>query len=234
MKKLALLLAVLMLVSMLAACANDDGENKDTDGADTPAATDTQETDTTNAPETDEPETEAPETEEDILGPVQGEVPCNFDDAIDLSSDISTADFMLADGGGQWVLGDDAVQMANYITKDMLEEYKYIAFKYLCDYSEETYQIAPMLKFVHEDGTKTEFLCNEWFNYGPAGNTYMASSLPAMGVYCPEGVFYIETSVLLAHEAFTETDIIDQIGIASVEGTMSVPYLEITGAYLTK
>ncbi len=230
MKKLAFLLALVMLVSVFAACS-DDPDPKDT--TDAPGTeTDTKEPETTDTKEPETTDTKEPETTTPL--PTQGEVPCDFDNALDLSADISVEDFMLLDGGGQWVLGNDDAQMTTPITTDLLKEYKYIAIKYECDYSEETFSIAPMFKFVHEDGTKTEVLCSMWFQFGPADATYQASSITTMGVYCPTGVFYVSTELLMNHEAFIEGDVINQFGIASVEETGTVPYFVITGAYLTK
>ena len=212
----------------------ESSENAETEPAATPE---------TEAPETEAPETEAPEGEtkaetepaaDDNGLPAQGDVPCVFDGALDLSGDILVSEFLLQENGGQWILGDDNTQMNDAITEDMLKEYKYFAFTYTCDDCDEDSEIALMCKFVHDDGTKSEVLCEDWFGWGPEGMTYHASSLASMNVYGESGVFYVPTETLLSFEAFKAGDIIDQIGLAGVEYSGTYVNLNITGAYLTK
>ena len=235
MKKLALTLALLMLFSMLAACGPAD------DGADTNADTENAGTDApeTNAPETEAPETDAPETDEIIVEPeielpTQGEVPCDFDNVFDLTGEILIADCMLTSGAAEWVIGGDTTPISTPITEDMLKEYKYFAFKYECEYCEPTNEIGLVFKFVHEDGTKTEFLCANWFQYGPAGMTYMSSEFYKDNVYGPTGVIYVPTELFLNHEAYVSGDVIDQVGISAIEDTNTTVFITVTGAYLTK
>ena len=173
----------------------------------------------TDAPESETPETSAPEGEtkaetepsaDDNGLPAQGDVPCIFDGALDLSGDILVSEFLLQENGGQWILGDDNTQMNDAITEDMLKEYKYFAFTY------------------------TEVLCENWFGWGPEGMTYHASSFAPMNVYGESGVFYVPTEAFLSFDAFKSGDIIDQIGLAGVEYSGTYVNLNITGAYLTK
>lgn len=241
MKKLTRILAMLILTSMLFACGQNDAGEKDTT-ADTSNETVSADTPDTDAPDTEaaEPETEPEETPAPVVEvvtpdlPAQGEVPCDFDNAIDLSGDILVADFLLQENGGQWVLGDDSTPMADVLTEELLNEYKYFAFTYTCEDCDADSEIALMCKFVHADGTKTEFLCEDWYAWGPADMTYHASSFETMHVYGEEGVFYVPTEAILAHEAFQSGDIINQIGLAGVEYTGTYINLSITGAYLTK
>ncbi len=245
MKKITLILAMLLMASVFASCSKEDAKNDAPDtSVETKAETDAPETDEpeTTAPETASPETEAPETETDPPAvepvtaelPKQGDVPCDMENTLDLSDDILVADFLLQENGGQWVLGDDNTQMTNMLTEDLLKEYKYFAFTYTCDDCDVDSQIALMCKFVHEDGTKSEILCEDWFGWGPADMTYHASSFAVMNVYGESGVFYVPTESLLAHEAFRDGDVIDQIGLAGVEYTGTYVNLSVTGAYLTK
>ena len=153
---------------------------------------------------------------------------------MDLSGDILVSEFLLQENGGQWILGDDNTQMNDAITEDMLKEYKYFAFTYTCDDCDEDSEIALMCKFVHDDGTKSEVLCENWFGWGPEGMTYHASSFAPMNVYGESGVFYVPTEAFLSFDAFKAGDIIDQIGLAGVEYSGTYVNLKITGAYLTK
>lgn len=77
--------------------------------------------------------------------------------------------------------------MNDAITEDMLKEYKYFAFTYTCDDCDEDSEIALMCKFVHDDGTKSEVLCENWFGWGPEGMTYHASSFAPMNFKIREG-----------------------------------------------
>lgn len=212
----------------------ESSENAETDPAATPE---------TDAPETETSDTSAPEGEtkaetepsaDDNGLPAQGDVPCVFDGALDLSGDILVSEFLLQENGGQWILGDDNTQMNDAITEDMLKEYKYFAFTYTCDDCDEDSEIALMCKFVHDDGTKSEVLCEDWFGWGPEGMTYHASSFAPMNVYGESGVFYVPTEAFLSFDAFKSGDIIDQIGLAGVEYSGTYVNLNITGAYLTK
>lgn len=230
-KLLSLILAVIMLMS-LASCANDDpedtGANSDADTSIDTSADTAKKIDT----ETKDTEDTIPlETEEQL--PVQENVPCNFDESLDLSDEILVSDFVLNDCSGQWILGDDATQMTNALTAELLGEYKYFAITYVTDYCESQNEIALMFKYVHTDGTKTEYLCHEWQEFGPVGRTFEASSFAKSPIY-GEGVFYVPTELFLTNEHYTEGDIVDQIGFAAVEDTATIVYLEITGAYLTK
>ncbi len=234
MKKLTLILAAVLMASVFALCSKEEEvKTPETNAPETQAATTPAETE----PET-EPETEA-ETEPEVEPvkaelPKQGEVPCNFDDSYDLSDDILHAEFSLADSAGQWVLGDDGTQMSNELTGNLLTEYKYLAFTYDCDVCDEDSTIALMWKFVHEDGTKSEILCDDWQEFGPEGMTTNAADYSSMNVYGEQGVFYVTTESLLAHEAYVEGDVINQIGLAAVEYSGTYVELNITGAYLTK
>lgn len=212
----------------------ESSENAETDPAATPE---------TDAPESETSDTSAPEGEtkaetepsaDDNGLPAQGDVPCIFDGALDLSGDILVSEFLLQENGGQWILGDDNTQMNDAITEDMLKEYKYFAFTYTCDDCDEDSEIALMCKFVHDDGTKSEVLCEDWFGWGPEGMTYHASSFASMNVYGESGVFYVPTEAFLSFDAFKSGDIIDQIGLAGVEYSGTYVNLKITGAYLTK
>lgn len=232
MKKItALILAFIMMMTLIS-CGNGETEDTSADTSadtanDTAADTKTEtETDTETVEDTIPVETDPPL-------PVQDEVPCNFDDVLDLSEEILYPDFVLNDSSGQWILGDDGTQMTNYLTADLLKEYEYFAITYVTDFCLDTNEIALMFKYVHEDGTKTEYLCHEWQAFGPAGMTFEASSFHKMPVY-GDGVFYVPTELFLTNENYVEGDIINQIGIAAVEETETIIYLEITGAYLTK
>ena len=238
-------LVTVALISALALTSCGGGGNETTKSTETvPEVMSNTESAETAAPETEAPETSAPEgetkaetessaTDDDGL-PVQGEVPCVFDGALDLSGDILVSEFLLQENGGQWILGDDNTQMTDAITEDMLKEYKYFAFTYTCDDCDEDSEIALMCKFTHDDGTKSEVLCEDWFGWGPEGTTYHASSFASMNVYGENGVFYVPTETFLSSEAFMAGDIIDQIGLAGVEYSGTYVNLSITGAYLTK
>lgn len=234
MKRLVtLMLAIVMVIFMMASC--DSSDSKDTDDNGTGTFRDTEENTADTETETEkekETETET-ETETEAALPMQSDVPCNFDDALDLSADILVSEFMLEQGKGQWILGDDNTAMTNVITEDLLREYKYLAIKYTTDYCDEYSTIALMFKFVHADETKSEILCQDWFQWGPADMTYMASSFAVMNVYA-DGVFYVPTEQFLNHEGFVEGDIINQVGLCAVEESGTFVYLTVTGAYLTK
>lgn len=229
-RTVTLILALVMLISMMASCSDASGSgDTDDSSADTPSVEDNsaKETETDASSETEE------DSETEFTLPVQTDVPCNFDEALDLSSDILVSEFMLEDSKGQWVLGDDTTPMTSVITEELLNEYSYFAFTYTTDYCDEFSTIALVCKFVHTDETKTEILCDDWFQWGPEGMTYQASSFAVMNVY-GDGVFYVPTSAFLEHEGFYEGDVIDQIGLCAVEETGTFVYLTVTGAYLTK
>ncbi len=231
-RTVTLILAIVMIISMMASCSDESDTNDTNDSAaDTNSVEDTSTKGDESESESEE-ETEE-ETEPEFELPVQTDVPCNFDEALDLSDDILVSDFMLEDGNGQWILGDDNTQMTNVITEDLLNEYSYFAFTYTTDYCDEFSTIALMFKFLHTDETKTEFLCNSWFAWGPADMTYQASSFATMNVY-GDGVFYVPTEAFLTHESFAAGDVINQMGLCAVEESGTFVYLTITGAYLTK
>ncbi len=234
MKKLVtLMLVFVMILSMMISCG-DTKDPSETDGIGTGTSDDSADNTTDEKDDATETEKETEEeTETELVLPVQTDVPCNFDDVLDLSDDILVTEYMLEDGKGVWILGDDTTAMSNIITEDLLNEYEYFAIKYETDYCDECSTIALMFKLTHEDGTKTEFLCNEWFAWGPAGMTYQASSFAVMNVYA-DSVFYVPTEQFLTNENFLAGDIIDQIGLCAVEESGTYVYLTITGAYLTK
>ena len=232
-KTLLLILVFAMLVTVFSACGSDEGKDTDTE-AKTEAKTDAKDTvpaETDPATESDE-DTIADTLAEEPL-PVQGELPFKLEGALDLSSDILYTDFVINDGSGQWILGDDGTAMTTPLTAELLNEYKYFAISYKTDYCEEANEIALMLKYVHADGLKTEYLCHEWQAFGPVDMTFEASSFAKMPVY-GEGVFYVPTETFLTNANYVEGDIINQIGLSSVEDTNTVVSLQITGAYLVK
>lgn len=177
--------------------------------------------------------------EEEIVDPepvaaIQENVPCNFDEVFDLSSDIVANEITVATNEGVWFLGNDGVKMKNPLTAELLKEYKYLAIKYTTKNIPEQDEIALMFKILParwED--RTEYLCHGWYNFGPAGQTYRASEFSKSKVY-QDGVYYIATEDLLNAPGFVEGAKIDQIGFAGVENTMTGIEITITGAYLTK
>ena len=192
------------------------------------------------APETkaesavDEPPVEeAPAAEEAPAEAAQPDLPFSFDGALSLDDDIYVTDFTLNEGDGQWILGDDNSQMGDPLTEDLLKEYSYFVFTYEASGVDEDSEIALMFKYHHDDDTKTEFLCENWVQWGPEGATFTASSFASMSAY-EEGAFWVPTSLFLENENYRSGDIIDQMGLAAVEWSGTYVDLSITGAYLAK
>lgn len=231
-KLLSILIALAMVAVMTVSCSENDppaDTSNDTEApVETPADTEEEKPVETEAqPETEDIAIEEPEA------PKQPDVPCNFDEVYDLSEEIMVSEFMLEARMGMWITATDDDLMEKYITKELLEEYKYLAITYETDYVEEGYQMELLFKFHHSDDTRTEFLCDDWYQWGPAGATYHGYEFATMDIY-NDGVFYVPTEQFLNHPDFREDDIIDIIGLGGVPETNTMAYLIITGVYLTK
>ncbi|MBR4895445.1 MAG: hypothetical protein IKZ41_03380 [Clostridia bacterium] len=236
---LSLLLVFLLIVSCGKADTPAEGQTADNTGTAADAA-DAAPDASAGTPDANAPEA-APEAvpagepaAEAAAEPAgQGELPFTTDGAHDLSGDILYWDFELNDGDGKWFLGDDGTQMSDPLTEDLLREYRYFVVTYECGNCDADSQIALMFKYHHDDDTKTEYLCNAWQQWGPAGMTFQASEFATDTVY-EEGAFYVPTSLFLENENYRAGDIIDQMGFAAVEWSGTYVSLTITGAYLAK
>lgn len=240
--KLTLFALVALLTALMLSCGKKEpaaptegntpavtASDADAPTADEPEAAPAEEA----APEPEAAPEAAPAVEEAPAASVQPDLPFTKDGAYDLSNDIFVTDFSLEEGNGQWILGDDNAQMSDPLTESLLKEYKYFVITYEASGTDDDSAVALMFKYHHDDDTKTEYLCENWMQWGPAGATFAASSFAAMPVY-EEGAFYVPTSQFLENENYRSGDIIDQMGLAAVEWSGTYVDLSITGAFLAK